>query len=128
MTSRMCWKVIEMCLGLGIGYIEKISKNKIKWVGATDDPELENEMKSMRKEHEELQEEEKTIDHWIDYLQRTLQESYLNNPEISRYTYLTYEDFKELSKIQQNEHKVILLIFRFNIGRCSLYYHSSKGD
>lgn len=28
----------------GIGYIEKISKNKIKWVGFTDDPHLENEL------------------------------------------------------------------------------------
>ncbi len=34
----------------GIGYIEKISKNKIKWVGATDDPELETELKNLRKE------------------------------------------------------------------------------
>lgn len=29
----------------GIGYIEKISKNKIKWVGATDDPQLETELR-----------------------------------------------------------------------------------
>lgn len=28
----------------GIGYIEKISKNKIKWIGTTDDPYLENEL------------------------------------------------------------------------------------
>ena len=37
-------------LFIGIGYIEKISKNKIKWVGATDDPELETELKNLRKE------------------------------------------------------------------------------
>ena len=52
----------------GIGYIEKISKNKIKWVGATDDPELETELKNLRKEIAEQEDEEKTIDHWIDFL------------------------------------------------------------
>lgn len=32
----------------GIGYIEKISKNKIKWVGATDDPALETELRQIK--------------------------------------------------------------------------------
>jgi hypothetical protein len=36
--SQMSWKVVNHTKPLGIGYIEKISKNKIKWVGATDDP------------------------------------------------------------------------------------------
>jgi transcription factor E2F3 len=31
----------------GIGYIEKIHKNKIKWVGGTEDPDLENEIREM---------------------------------------------------------------------------------
>jgi transcription factor E2F3 len=57
---------------VGIGYIEKISKNKIKWVGATDDPELENELKGLKKEFDDMNEEEKAIDHWIEHLQRTL--------------------------------------------------------
>ena len=53
---------------IGIGYVEKISKNKIKWVGATDDPELEDELKKLRREIDDLDEEEKAIDHWIEYL------------------------------------------------------------
>lgn len=32
----------------GIGYIEKIHKNKIKWVGGTEDPELEKEIADMK--------------------------------------------------------------------------------
>lgn len=38
----------------GIGYIEKISKNKIKWVGATDDPALETELRQIKQELEAL--------------------------------------------------------------------------
>lgn len=95
----------------GIGYIEKISKNKIKWVGATDDPQLENELKTLRHEYNELLDEEKSIDYWIDHLQKTLQEQYLNNPEIARYTYLTFDDFKELSKLLQSENRVNNTIF-----------------
>ena len=67
MISLMFWRVNKL-VKLGIGYIEKISKNKIKWVGATDDPELETELKGLRKEYDEMLEEEKTIDHWIDHL------------------------------------------------------------
>ena len=36
---------------IGIGYIEKIHKNKIKWVGGTDDPSLENELIQMQLEY-----------------------------------------------------------------------------
>lgn len=34
----------------------------------TDDPELETEVKNLRKEYEEMIDEERTIDHWIDHL------------------------------------------------------------
>ena len=38
----------------GIGYIEKPSKNKIRWVGTTDDPNLESDLLELRKELQEL--------------------------------------------------------------------------
>jgi len=49
----------------GIGYIEKIHKNKIKWVGGTEDPELHHEITTMQKELNELEIHEKTMDCWI---------------------------------------------------------------
>lgn len=110
----------------GIGYIEKISKNKIKWVGATDDPQLENELKTLRHEYNELLDEEKSIDYWIDHLQKTLQEQYLNNPEIARYTYLTFDDFKELSKLLQSENRVNNTIL--TVVRCTLHHNCPKGN
>ncbi|CAD8187142.1 unnamed protein product [Paramecium pentaurelia] len=89
----------------GIGFIEKISKNKIKWIGATDDPHIENELQQIKQELELLQNEEKTYDFYIEHLQKNLQEKFQTEPEIAKYTYLTQEDFKELSKTQQIEHK-----------------------
>ncbi|CAD8099549.1 unnamed protein product [Paramecium sonneborni] len=89
----------------GIGYIEKISKNKIKWVGATDDPQLETELRQIKQELDALQDEEKTIDYWIEYLQKNLQEKFQSDPEVAKYTFLTHDDFKELSKSQQTDHK-----------------------
>jgi transcription factor E2F3 len=55
-------------------------------------------LNTLKKEVEELSDEEKTIDYWIEKVQSELSEKYLNNPEISRYTYLTFDDFKELSR------------------------------
>ncbi|CAD8080632.1 unnamed protein product [Paramecium primaurelia] len=89
----------------GIGYIEKISKNKIKWVGTTDNPQLETELQQIKQELELLQNEEKTYDFWIEHLQKNLQEKFQTEPDIAKYTFLTQEDFKELSKSQQIDHK-----------------------
>ncbi|CAD8186754.1 unnamed protein product [Paramecium octaurelia] len=89
----------------GIGFIEKISKNKIKWVGATDDPHLEKELQQIKEELEQLQNEEKTYDFYIEHLQKNLQEKIQTDPDIAKYTYLTQEDFKELLQTQQIEHK-----------------------
>ncbi|KAM3147347.1 hypothetical protein pb186bvf_000598 [Paramecium bursaria] len=90
----------------GIGYIEKISKNTIRWVGATDDPQLEDDLKKIKKDVEDLSQEEKQLDTWIEYLQRTLKEKFMDDPEVSRYTFLTHDDFKELSKAQNLDHQV----------------------
>ncbi|CAD8083927.1 unnamed protein product [Paramecium primaurelia] len=89
----------------GIGFIEKISKNTIKWVGATDDPHIENELQQIKQELKLLQNEEITYDFYIEHLQKNLYEKFQTEPEFAKYTYLTQEDFKELSKTQQIEHK-----------------------
>lgn len=59
---------------------------------------MESELKKLRVELDELQSEESTIDFWIQHLQDKLHNDFLNNPEINKYTFLTQEDFKELSR------------------------------
>ena len=38
----------------GIGYIEKISKNKIRWIGSGDDPILDHELEKFKQEQVDL--------------------------------------------------------------------------
>lgn len=38
----------------GINYVEKTHKNKIKWVGGNDDPEMERELIEMRQKIDEM--------------------------------------------------------------------------
>ena len=47
MILLMFQKVIFYILFLGIGYIEKTHKNKIKWVGGNQDPNLEEDIKKI---------------------------------------------------------------------------------
>ena len=68
-------------------------------MGGTSDPELEKEIEAMQKELEDLTTEEAEMDKWIDHLHKGLQETFLNNDEQSKYTYLTYEDFQNLGKV-----------------------------
>lgn len=46
----------------GIGYVEKIHKNTIRWVGGNDDPTLEREIIEMRTKLEEMTSEERRMD------------------------------------------------------------------
>ncbi|KRW99691.1 hypothetical protein PPERSA_03492 [Pseudocohnilembus persalinus] len=95
----------------GIGYIEKIHKNKIKWVGGTEDPALENEIKEMELELQSLTDQEKEMDFWIQDLHKGLTDTFIqNSDEQKQYTYLTYDDFKKLSKLQNQDKGEALLI------------------
>ncbi|EGR33200.1 hypothetical protein IMG5_206860 [Ichthyophthirius multifiliis] len=87
----------------GIGYIEKVHKNKLKWVGGTDDPELQQEISQMRQELEQLDKQEKEMDQWINHLHESLKNTFNNSDETSKYAYLTQEDFKNISKKTQQE-------------------------
>ncbi len=50
------------------------------------------------------------MDSWIEHLHKGLQDTFLNSEEQSKYTYLTYEDFKNLSKICSEENGEALFI------------------
>jgi transcription factor E2F3 len=54
-------------------------------------------LKAIAKEIEELDEEEKTIQIWIEYLQNNMNEMYEENHSLNKYAYLTFDDFKEIS-------------------------------
>jgi len=63
----MCWKVHNFTLLnlSGIGYIEKLSKNKIKWIGQNEESNYIQEIKDLSKKIEGLEAEEQKIDQFI---------------------------------------------------------------
>ena len=86
-------------LSSGIGFIQKILKNKIKWIGSVDDPNSELEIKLLRHELEDLMLEEENIDNHITDLQRKL-EDIERDEENTKYAYVTHDD---LSALQTND-------------------------
>jgi transcription factor E2F3 len=93
----------------GIGYIEKILKNKIKWVGNYENAQLEQELKSRKKEYEELMNEEKDLDKWINKMQLELKDL-ANDESHNNYSFVTFEDIKTLSPVSKDENEPFLVI------------------
>lgn len=82
----------------GIGFIKKIMKNKIKWVGSIeDDIGLESEIKNLFKEKEKQLAEEKLLDYWIEKTNEDLM-NYAKDEELTKYAFLTFEDLRKLTK------------------------------
>jgi transcription factor E2F3 len=52
----------------GISYVEKIQKNTIKWIGGTEDPEVEREINELKIRLDYMNEEEKSLDSKIQEL------------------------------------------------------------
>eukprot|EP00331_Platyophrya_macrostoma_P005494 CAMPEP_0176410746 /NCGR_PEP_ID=MMETSP0127-20121128/3228_1 /TAXON_ID=938130 /ORGANISM="Platyophrya macrostoma, Strain WH" /LENGTH=286 /DNA_ID=CAMNT_0017790277 /DNA_START=27 /DNA_END=887 /DNA_ORIENTATION=- len=93
----------------GIGYIEKILKNKIKWIGNTDNSNLEEEIQELQKELEQIEAEEKEIDQWINTLQENLTDLAKDEAN-AKYAYVTHEDIKSLGSISQDDQNPFLVI------------------
>lgn len=81
---------------IGIGYIEKISKNTIKWVGVSENVQLESELKGLKNELNELKKEEIELENQIDKANSNL--LMLSKEEnTSKNAYLDYSDFSKLA-------------------------------
>jgi len=77
----------------GIGYIEKLSKNKIKWVGQNEENNYKEEINELSIKMKELDTEEKKIDDHILKVQGMIND--LMEDEMSiKYAYITHEDLK----------------------------------
>lgn len=95
----------------GIGYVEKLHKNKIKWVGSTEDPQMEKDIEEMRGRLEDLQVKEKRVDNYIESINRKIKEEFLQNESEKEYNYLTYEDCKKLTeRIHKDSTDSLLII------------------
>jgi len=80
----------------GIKYIQKVLKNKIKWVGKTEDFDNYEEIEMLLKEREALANEEREILKWTKNLQDMLAD--LAAEEINnQFSYVTFDDIKAVS-------------------------------
>ncbi len=63
----------------GISYVEKIQKNTIKWIGGTEDPEVEREISDLKNRLDRMNDEEKELDNKINELNNKIRREFLEN-------------------------------------------------
>lgn len=93
----------------GICYIEKVYKNKIRWVGANEDPQIEDELKNLKSSYQSMCEEEDKLDEWIAQIQNELN-SIANDEAQTKQAYLIFDDLKELNNFSSDENESFLII------------------
>lgn len=93
----------------GIGYIEKAHKNKIRWVGNTEILTMENDIKQLTKELEQLAIEEQELDKWTAYLQNMLADLAKDETN-NNYSYVTFDDIKSVNTISRDDDQPFLVI------------------
>lgn len=84
-------------------------KNKIRWIGNTDNSNLEEEIQELQKELEDLEDDEKEIDKWIATLQENLTDL-AKEEENTKYAYVTFDDIKALNSINREDDTPFLVI------------------
>jgi len=93
----------------GIGYIEKVLKNKIKWTGNQEMNGGEDEIDDLITELEQLTREENDVDNWTKYLQETLGD--LTKDEINNnFSYVTFDDVKTVNTLAKEDDQPFLVI------------------
>jgi len=93
----------------GIGYIEKANKNKIRWVGNTENYAIENDINQLTNELEQLLVEEEEIDKWTAYLQEMLADL-SKDAENNNYAYVTFDDIKSVETLSKESEQPFLVI------------------
>lgn len=95
----------------GIGLIQKKHKNKIQWIGNSNDNEEPYlcESTTLTKELEALNEEEKKLDYWTAQIQDSLNQL-TKDPNYTEYAYVTYDDIRNLPNLTECANETLLAI------------------
>lgn len=98
----------------GISYVQKIQKNTIKWIGGTEDPEVQREITDLKTRLDRMNDEEKDLDNKITELNNKIRREFLENQEMRDYHYITYDDlmkiYETMSREQGGSAKSMLVI------------------
>lgn len=82
----------------GIGYIEKLSKNKIKWIGQNEESNYIQEIKDLSSKISKLESEETKIDQLISRTEKMI-DNLMEDEENIKHAYITHEDLKNLNSV-----------------------------
>ena len=95
----------------GIGLVQKKHKNKIQWIGTTEDSEEPyiRESATLTKELELLQDEERKLDYWTNQIQDSLKQL-TKDPSYTDYAYVTYDDLRNLPNLTNSQNETLLAI------------------
>lgn len=80
----------------GIGYIEKVLKNKIRWVGSMDETGNGEDVMELMDELENLRMEETDVDRWTNYLQESLA-GLAKDDANNKFSYVAFDDIKAVN-------------------------------
>lgn len=84
-------------------------KNKIKWVGNTENFTLENDIKFLNQQLKYYQNEEKEIDKWTEYFSNTLQDLAKDETN-SQFSYVNFDDLKSIENLTKDPNQNFLVI------------------
>jgi len=93
----------------GIGFIEKVLKNKIKWVGKAENPMADNELTHLIDELERAGAEENEIDRWTNYLQGMIMDL-TNDESNNKYSYVNFDDVKCVNTNPREDDQPFLVV------------------
>ena len=89
-----------------------MQKNTIKWVGGSEDPSIEKDIKEAMTKLNQYTEEEAKLDAEINRLNQRIREDFLENENLREYQYITYEDCMNICKsmTKESENKSIVVL------------------
>jgi len=93
----------------GIGYIEKVLKNKIKWVGNIDNLSSDSDVRFISQELEALALEEREIDKWTSTLQEMLADLAKDDTN-NQFSYVAFDDIKAVNTVGKESDQPFLVI------------------
>lgn len=77
----------------GIGYIEKVVKNQIKWVGSLEQDDSQQKLDALDQEIKALEQKERKLDGFLEQIESAIAEAQADE-KMAKFAYLTKEDIE----------------------------------
>jgi hypothetical protein len=92
----------------GIGFIQKVLKNKIKWIGSADSMSSDDDIATLAEELESLIIEGKEIERWTTTLQDMLADLAKDETN-NQFSYVSFDDIKSVNSQKDNDQPFLVV-------------------